>query len=305
MIDIIFKSVGFLLVILVTYLLKQAGMFRKEDGQMLSKLMLNVTMPCALLSAGGNLKFSVALGAAFLAAIVCNLVLSLGGAFQARLSGYDKKTQGIFAINSSGFNVGSFALPFVQMFFPGSALAYVCMFDAGNSVMGLGVNNAISASIAATGTKPTVKGVIKKLLSSPPFAVYLIVVAVAAFGISIPDRILAMVSIAGNANAFVAMAMIGLMLEIRLPKQDVRQLFQLLAGRYVMGILLALVIWFLLPLPMEAKKVLILCIATPIVSVAAMFTKEMIGDSDIPAAANSISILVALVVMTLLVILFS
>ena len=51
MVNVLLRSLGFLLVILATFTLKKVGMFRKEDGQFLAKLMMNVTMPCVLLSA--------------------------------------------------------------------------------------------------------------------------------------------------------------------------------------------------------------------------------------------------------------
>ena len=305
MTEILLKSSGFLLVIIVCFCLKEVGLFRKEDGAMLSKLMLNVTMPCALLSAGQNLQLSLSIGIAFLLAIGFNLFLVFGGMLNAKLHKYGRRVQGMFSINSAGFNVGSFAIPFAQMFFPASALPIMCMFDAGNAVMGLGINNAIGASVAAAGTKPTAKSVLKRLLSSPPFDVYLIVLFFAALKLSVPKPILTMVSIAGNANAFVAMAMIGLLLEISLPKQDMKQLVQLLLGRCAMVICMMLFVWFLVPLSPEAKKALILCIATPITSVAVVFTKEMVGESDIPAAANSISIIISLIVMIGVVVLFA
>ena len=301
--EIVLKFCGFLAVILVTYVLKQAGLFHKEDGHMMSRLMMNVTMPCALLSAGRNLRLSVPLVLTLVLAVCCNLVLVGGGIFSAKKFG--RKMQGVFAINSSGFNVGSFALPFIQFFFPASVLGYVCMFDMGNAIMNLGVNNTIGSIVASSDVRPTVRGVIKRLLATPPFSVYIIVVVLALFGLSIPDGVLTLVSIAGNANAFVAMAMIGMLLEVKLPKGDVRLLVRLLAGRYLLVLAMGLLIWFVLPFPTEAKKVLILCIAAPITSTAPVFTSEMVGESDIPAAANSIAILISLALMTGLMVFFA
>lgn len=301
--DIILKSCGFIAVIITTYLLKRIGLFHKEDGHMLSRLMMNVTMPCALLSAGQNLKLTGALLMIPLLAIACNLVLVLGGILLAKDSG--RRMQGIFAINASGFNVGSFALPFAQYFFPASVLSYVCMFDMGNAVMNLGVNNTIGSVVASSDVRPSIKGLVKRLLSTPPFVVYIIVVLAALLGLSVPPGILTLVSIAGNSNAFVAMAMIGILLEIRLPKNDLHLILRLLAGRYLLVLALGLLIWFLMPIPTEAKQVLILCVAAPITSTAPVFTAEMVGRTDLPAAANSLSILISLAVMTGLMVLFA
>lgn len=304
MVDVLLRSLGFLLVILVTFTLKKVGMFRKEDGQFLAKLMMNVTMPCVLLSAGKNIEFSPQLLIAFGLGICSNLILIACGLTSASLTRYDNKIKGIYVINCAGFNVGSFALPFVQYFFDSSVLSYLCMFDIGNAIMGLGINNTIGGAVAKTGEKPSVQGTIKNLFSNPPFSVYLIVIFFAILHISLPEGLLTVVSIAGNANAFVAMGMIGLLLEISMPKGDMGKIFQVLLTRLIGQAIVSLLIWFLLPLPEQVKMVLILCIVTPITSMAPVFTKKMVGDSDIPAAANSLSIPIALGIMTALVLIF-
>ncbi|MCI7275058.1 MAG: hypothetical protein PUF59_01665 [Lachnospiraceae bacterium] len=304
MVNVLLRSLGFLLVILATFTLKKVGMFRKEDGQFLAKLMMNVTMPCVLLSAGKNIEFSPQLLIAFGLGICSNLILIACGLTSASLARYDSKIKGIYVINCAGFNVGSFALPFVQYFFDSSVLSYLCMFDIGNAIMGLGINNTIGGAVAKTGEKPSVQGTIKNLFSNPPFSVYLIVIFFAILHISLPEGLLTVVSIAGNANAFVAMGMIGLLLEISMPKGDVGKIFQVLLTRLIGQAIVSLLIWFLLPLPEQAKMVLILCIVTPITSMAPVFTKKMVGDSDIPAAANSLSIPIALGIMTALVLIF-
>ena len=304
MVNVLLRSLGFLLVILATFTLKKVGMFRKEDGQFLAKLMMNVTMPCVLLSAGKNIEFSPQLLIAFGLGICSNLILIACGLTSASLARYDSKIKGIYVINCAGFNVGSFALPFVQYFFDSSVLSYLCIFDIGNAIMGLGINNTIGGAVAKTGEKPSVQGTIKNLFSNPPFSVYLIVIFFAILHISLPEGLLTVVSIAGNANAFVAMGMIGLLLEISMPKGDVGKIFQVLLTRLIGQAIVSLLIWFLLPLPEQAKMVLILCIVTPITSMAPVFTKKMVGDSDIPAAANSLSIPIALGIMTALVLIF-
>ena len=304
MVNVLLRSLGFLLVILATFTLKKVGMFRKEDGQFLAKLMMNVTMPCVLLSAGKNIEFSPQLLIAFGLGICSNLILIACGLTSASLARYDSKIKGIYVINCAGFNVGSFALPFVQYFFDSSVLSYLCMFDIGNAIMGLGINNTIGGAVAKTGEKPSVQGTIKNLFYNPPFSVYLIVIFFAILHISLPEGLLTVVSIAGNANAFVAMGMIGLLLEISVPKGDVGKIFQVLLTRLIGQAIVSLLIWFLLPLPEQAKMVLILCIVTPITSMAPVFTKKMVGDSDIPAAANSLSIPIALGIMTALVLIF-
>ena len=296
--DILLKSSGFLLLIAAAFLLKRGGMFKKEDGMTLSRLLINVTMPCALLSAGRNLQLSAAIGMAFLVGFLVNfLAVGIGYLMAGRDS---RMMKGLFVINTAGFNVGSFALPFITLFFPSEALAFVCMFDAGNCIMNLGVNNTLGGIVAGTGRKRTVKETVRRLFTMPPFLVYILVIGLAAFGIAMPEWVLTISQTAASGNAFIAMTMIGLLLEVKLPKKDLGRLAKLLCGRYLTALLASLAVWFLVPLPDVAKRGIILCIVAPITSTGPVFTREMVGESDIPAAANSLSILISLALMTAL-----
>ena len=66
-------------------------------------------------------------------------------------------------------------------------VAYLCMFDVGNSIMCLGGSYAFAGSVASSNQKLTPKTVIKKLFSSIPFDVYLLIFVLALFKISIPS----------------------------------------------------------------------------------------------------------------------
>ena len=98
-------------------------------------------------------------------------------------------------INCSGYNIGNFVMPFVQSLFPGMGVAYLCMFDVGNSIMCLGRELCLRRKFkASSNQKLTPKTVIKKLFSSIPFDVYLLIFALALFKISIPQPILSVAS---------------------------------------------------------------------------------------------------------------
>lgn len=49
--DYIFKPMSYVLVILFGYLLKRAGFFGQDDHRMMSKIMVNITLPCTIVQA--------------------------------------------------------------------------------------------------------------------------------------------------------------------------------------------------------------------------------------------------------------
>ena len=47
--SVIIRASFFLLMIVIAYLLKRAGVLKKEDGVALARIVMNVTLPCAIL----------------------------------------------------------------------------------------------------------------------------------------------------------------------------------------------------------------------------------------------------------------
>ena len=50
MFDVLIKALGFVIVIVIGFLLKQFRILKKEDGYTLATIIMNVTLPCALFS---------------------------------------------------------------------------------------------------------------------------------------------------------------------------------------------------------------------------------------------------------------
>ena len=194
-------------------------------------------------------------------------------------------------------------MPFVQSFFPGMGVAYLCMFDVRNSIMCLGGSYALAGSVASSNQKLTPKTVIKKLFSSIPFDVYLLVLAL--FKISIPQPILSVASFIGAGNGFLAMFMIGLLLEVKINPSEMKIVLKTLLIRVLFGAILMSIVYFIVPIPMLAKKIVVLAMAAPITTVSAVFSKNIGYHRDAPAISSSLSIIISIAVLVVLIIMFA
>ena len=229
MIDVLIKALGFILVIIIGFVLKQFKILKKEDGYILATIIMNVTLPCALFSNANGITINGAMLILIAIGIIVNLIMVAVGYFAS--NGKPAPTQAAYMINCSGYNIGNFVLPFVQAFFPGMGVAYLCMFDVGNALMGLGGTFAIASSVVNKQEKLSVSNVCKKLFSSIPFDVYIIIFFLALFKIRIPDAVLSITDFIGAGNGFLAMLMIGLLLEIKISRNDFKDLIRVLGIR--------------------------------------------------------------------------
>lgn len=293
MASVLMECFYFVLTIAVGFFLKRAGIFKKTDGDVLSKVIVYITLPCAVLSGANAVAISPLTLLLIGLAIACNLLLAgLGYLASGRK---DPKTRAAYMINGAGYNVGSVALPFVQTFFPGAGVSYLCMFDAGNAVMGLGGIYSIAASVASGEKRLDLKRLVGTLSRSVCFDTYMAIFILSLFHLELPAVVRGAASMMGKGNAFLTMLMVGIMLEVKIPRDEVRDVCVVLGLRVCVNLALGCLIYVFLPIPLLARKVLLIILACPPASVAVVFTKMCGYKKDMPAVVSSAALGVSLV----------
>lgn len=271
----------------------------KNDGSSLSIIIMNVTLPAVVIINLANLDIQGGL----LFFVVLGLFWSLLQIFISYFVARKKNTaeQQFFIYCATGFNIGNFTLPFVQGFLP-LGVPLLSMFDTGNSIMLAGGTKVVSDRLTKQNTEISLKKVLRQLFSSVPFSCYVLMLVLRLFSFDLPAVFLTVLEPVADANVFLSMFMIGLYLELRLPRQDRNTVLQLLSLRYVMGLAFVL-LFYLLPIAPLTKTILCLLCVTPVPlfgvvnSVIAGVKEESVGF------ASSISFLISLPLMTLLLLL--
>lgn len=301
MFDVMIKSLTFVLIIVIAYTLKQKKVLKKEDANVLATIIMNITLPCALLTSANGIELNVTILILIAIGILSNVVMIIIGYIASMKE--NNCLKGAFMINTSGYNIGNFILPFVQSFFPGLGVVYLCSFDIGNALMGLGITYAVADHVASGENHFDVKELLKKLFSSIPFDVYILIFILAIFKLQVPTPILTIATTIGAGNSFLAMLMIGLMLEIKVSSTEAKNVFKIIVLR-VIGALIISVTTLFLPLPLLAKQILIMAYCAPLSTVSAVFTRKIGYHGDMSATANSLSIIISVVCMIVLLLIF-
>ena len=147
MYDVLIKSLTFILIIFIAYSLKKVKVFKKEDANVIATIIMNITLPCALLTSANGIELDIVILSLIFIGIFANVIMMMIGYYYSRKE--SPCLIGSFMINTSGYNIGNFVLPFVQSFFPGLEVVYLCSFDIGNALMGLGITYAIADHVAS------------------------------------------------------------------------------------------------------------------------------------------------------------
>ncbi|NDL64098.1 AEC family transporter [Enterobacteriales bacterium SAP-6] len=297
MLDVLLKAFSFFLIIVAGYLLKQYGMLQRSDSVALSKIMMNLTLPAAVINGFASFEVDHSLLVLVLIGFVCNILLMYGGYLIARKR--DNETKAFYMINSPGYNIGCFTLPYVQGFLGPVGIVATCLFDAGNSVICTG--GSYVAASNATGKSSGLKNTFKRLFSSVPFDVYMLLLAAALCGYHLPSQVTILTSIVGNANPFIAMLIIGMMLEINIDRSQLKHVYKVLALRYGAGALFAVLFYFYTPLPLEIRQVLAVAVFAPGSALSPMFTSRWsVPLGSVSSFTGSLSIFISIIIITTL-----
>ncbi len=296
--DVLMKALAFVAIIAMGYGLKRIGFFQAKDFFLLSKIVIKITLPAAIIANFSKISMDSSMLILCVFGLACNGVL-LAAAYCMNLSKPGK--QKAFAmLNLTGYNIGNFTMPFVQSFLGPVGFAATSLFDAGNSVMCTGVTFSLACAVNGEGEKGSgsLKTVLKTLVSSVPFDTYVIMTILTALHLRLPNVVVLWAETAGGANAFLALLMIGIGFEIRMDKEKIREILKILAVRYGLALAFSFTFFLLLPFSLEIRQALAIVVLGPAASVGPAFTGKIGGDVELSSAINSLTIVISIVAIT-------
>ncbi len=298
------KPISYVLLIVLGYTLKCAGFFGREDYRLMSRIMINITLPCTIVRAFSSFsrdpQMFVIVGISFVCTLLPPILMYLA------TPGVDTRLRAYRMINIGGYNIGCFSLPLIEAFFGSTGVVAACMFDVGNAVMMTGGAYALTSTLLKTGgeARESIGDILMKFLRSAPFDTYLIVFLLMALNVRLPEAVYTIVQPAANANAFIAMLMIGMMFEPAGDRTKLAEAARELGVRYAMAAVFALACYFLTPFALVIRQALVVLCFGPLSSLSPIYTDRCRSDTALASFTNSASIAVSLVLMMALSMIF-
>lgn len=294
--NVLLKAGSCVLIILTGYLLKKGGLFRKEENLTIMKLIQNVTLPAAVITGFSDYERNLSLLNLLLLGLFLNLFMIAAGLAAARNK--DKAEKAFYIVNFSGYNIGTFTLPYLQSFLGNQGVVTACLFDSGNAFMCMGITYVIASTVVGGKDDRRASVLLKRLFRSIPFDAYLLMILFYLMDIRLPEPVYTVTRAFSSANAFLAMFMIGGALEFCFDKKKLSSILTVLVFRYGTAICIAILFYYCLPFSPDIKKILIILVFSPITSMGVINTQRLGGDTERAGILNSVSILISLAVMT-------
>ena len=294
MLDILLRAGSFIAMIVFGYLLKRIGFFKQEDFAILSKITIRITLPCAIITSFAGKNIDPALLSLAFISIGCGLIYVLIGFLMNRKN--SREQQAFEMLNLPGYNIGTFVIPFAQSFLGALGVIAVSLFDTGNAVICLGGAFSLAAMVK-DGDGFSLKRIVRALLRSVPFVTYMLMLLTNLLRLPIPSFVLSVAGIGSNANAFMAMLMIGVGFKLELGnKKQIGTILKLLSIRYSLATVFSLIFYFLLPFELEVRQALVILAFSPIGSAVPGFTQELKGDVGLSSALNSFAMVISIAI---------
>ena len=299
MTEVLTRAMCFVAIIVMGMILRRVGFFKHEDFYLLSRIAVRITLPAAVITSFAGKEFDFTLLSLGLLGLGGGLVYMLVGWLLGR--GREGKAFGL--LNTAGYNIGNFTMPFVQSFLGPSGVIITSLFDTGNACVCLGGAYAV-ASLVKDGKGFDLGRLLKTMATSTTFMTYLLVVILAVLGLRLPGPVEDLAAIIGAANPFLAMLMIGVGFRLEADREQLAQVARILIPRYALASVFAFLAWNFLPFDQTVRTAVTILVFSPIGSAAPAYTGELELDAGLAAAVNSISILISIpIIVTLLLVL--
>jgi len=295
MVEIVARALSLVAIVGIGFGIKRLGWAKTSDFGLFSRLVLTITLPCALFTSFNDYHLEYALLGLTVLAFFLNVAQQvIGYVLNARRG---RKAQAFAVLNYGSYNIGAFATPYLGGFMGPHAMIYSTLFDFGTAFSSAGVAYGWGMNLASEPGTHGWRDLVRTLARSPIFVTYLVLLAMRLLNLRLPDPVITFTSTVGAANPFLAMLMIGIGLELRLHREKYLAAARILLTRYAFSIVAAVACWYLLPFPVEARLVVVMILFAPIASMMPVFTGRARLDVELSAFLNSVSIVVGIIAM--------
>ncbi|MBN2544146.1 MAG: AEC family transporter [Spirochaetes bacterium] len=284
-----------LIIIALGFTAKKTGIVKETDGEGISRIVFNFTLPAVVISTFGNIKIDYSILFLPLICVLYGLLMTFLALFVFRKM--QKKEKGTLVMLSAAFNIGLFAYPLVEMIWGQEGLKHFGMFDMGNAFIVFGSNFIIASIFAQGEAKIDFKKLVLKVLSSIPFLAYIMSLTLAILQVPIPAFFLDITKVIAKANMPLCLLLLGIYLSFDFDKSTLKKMISVILMRYSIGIITGIIMFFFMPFDPLFKITLLLGFSLPVSLAVLPYSVEFGYDSKFIGTVSNATIIISFILM--------
>jgi len=285
-----------LLFIGLGYFIKKVGLVAREDGRILNRLVLYLTLPAMNLKVISGTPLSWEL-------LLLPVIFFAAGALSSqlgRVSGHalalSRQDMGTFVVSMCGV-MGSLAYPFAEAAFGVEGVRTVAISDLGNAIAIFALAYYLSFRYARDGAFDG-RQVLKKVVTFFPLHAFLLAVALNLGGVSLGGLPGGVIDALSAMNSPLMLLSLGIYLEIDVSRQERRILAVQLLTKYGVGIAIAVFALLVLPFEGPTRAVVFLLLLMPTSLSTLLYSVEQDLNPRLAAMLVSVTMVLSLVITT-------
>lgn len=287
-----------IVIILLGFLFKRLKIIAVSAGDVLSKIVLYITLPATVLTVFSEHTINLHLFILPIASIVLSLITFALGYFIVKKIKLDDKDKWTLLVSICGYNIGLFALPFIQQVYGSKGVMTISMFDIGNSFIVFGLAYAV-AFLGSGKENFNLKKLIRKIIFFFPLDIYLLSLLMNFFNIKLGGIINDFIYQLSIPNSFLALFTIGYFLDFNLNKNELKALGIGMFVKFLPGIILFLLLAFLFDTSQLIVKIIAIGSILPTPMVAVVYSNERRLNPKLASAFITLSIIIGVVLMSI------
>ncbi len=296
-----------LTIIFIGYLLKRVNIITEENGDVIAKLIFNITLPSVILSVISETNLDTSLLLIPLIHILYGILMAFLGLLLFR--NHPRNIKGLLIMSIVGFNVTHFSFPLVEGIWGAEGMKYIALVDAGNAFT-VFILCYILGSVYSpnnednNGSKINFKKIISKLKKSVPIWSYLIAISINLSGIEMPIFFTNLVGILARANTALSLLLLGTFLNFKFEKSEWKIMLKSLFMRYGIGLLIGISLFFILlnfSFPELFRKILAISLVLPMGLAVIPYSVELNYNKKLITMISNLCILISFSLVWILV----
>lgn len=285
-----------LALIALGYLVKKVGLFTREDGRLVNRLVLYLTLPAVTVLALNRAPLSWHLALPPAALLIATLLVCLGGIPVTRYMALDRADRGTFLVSLCGLML-AMAYPFFEIGYGEEGVRAVAVCDIGNAVVVFAFAYALSFHYARSG-RPNLKQIIVKIASFPPLYATLVGLALNLGRVKIGGLAEGLLALVARANSPLMLIGLGLYLELDISLREARVLVAYALYKYWAGLVVGGMLMWLLPVQGALAAAVFLTPLMPSAMSTLLYAAEQELNPRLAAMLVSSSMLISLGIVT-------
>lgn len=284
-----------LLLIAVGYLIKKMGVVSRDDGRILNRLVLYLTLPMMNLKAVMGTTISWNLLLLPLLLFVVGMLVYWLSRFPARWLKLSQQDTGTFVVSLCGF-MGSLLYPFMDAAYGDAGVQATAVCDLGNAITIFVVGYYVSFRYATNGHFDA-RTAVKKVLLFFPIQAFVLGFLLNLVGVTLSGLPKDLVTAIASVNSPLMLLGLGIYLELDISRKESRTVAVNLIYRYVAGTLIALLALFVLPYRGTLRAAIFLFPLMPTSLSTLLYSVEQGLNPRLAAMLISSSMLISLVIL--------